>query len=83
MVREGGEGLDPQHVEALCHWCLFTLKPLFDDSLGRGRYPTAPLGKQEVLARVARRDFENFYVGFDALRRIVDPGWKKDIWPFC
>lgn len=82
-VREGGEMLNPQHVEALCHWCLFVLKPLFEDSRGRGRNPSAPLGKEEVLARVTRRDFENFYIGFDEWKGSVDPSWKKGVWPFC
>lgn len=84
MVLSGkGVDLSPQHVEALCHWCQFVLKPLFDDSLLIGLHPDNPMKKSEVLARITRREFENFYVGYDEWRGSVDSNWKKSQWPFC
>lgn len=78
VVREGGEPLAIQHLEALCHWCLFVLKPLFEDSMGMGRHPGPPVEKSEVLARVTRREFVDFYVGFDDWKGGSDPEWKKE-----
>lgn len=83
VVREGGETLPVQHLEALCHWCQFVLKPLFENSLGMGKHQGPPVEKAEVLARVTRREFVDFYVGFNEWKGGVDPTWKKAQWPFC
>lgn len=82
VVHEGGEALKSQHLEALCHWCLFVLRPLFEDSLGMGRHLGDPIEKVEVPARVTRREYVDFYVGFDEWKGGVDPGWKKGQRPF-
>lgn len=82
VVREGGKPLSTQHLEALCHWCLFVLKPLFEDSMGMGRHPGPPVEKSEVLARVTRREFVDFYEGFDEWKGGSDPEWKKGQWLF-
>lgn len=83
VVRENGVKLSPQHLEAMCHWCQFVLKPLFDDSLLMGLQPKNPIQKTEVLARITRKEFENFYVGYDAWKGGVDASWKKSQFPFC
>lgn len=83
VVRDNGEELSPQHLEAMCHWCQFVLKPLFDDSLLMGLQPENPMQKTEVLARITRKEFENFYVGYDAWKGGFDTSWKKSQFPFC
>lgn len=81
VVREGGAELHPQHVEALAHWCAYVLRPMFLDSLGMGTELEEPMGKEEVLARVTRREWLHFYRGFDEWKREEGNGWKKGIWP--
>lgn len=83
VVREKGGYLSPQHLEAMCHWCEFVLKPLFDDSLSMGLHPDSPIEKSAVLARLTRREFEDFYVGYDAWKGRIDSSWKRSQWPFC
>lgn len=81
VVREGGEKLDPQHVEALCHWCLYVLRPLFEDSLGMGRNPEDPMEKEKVLVRIVKREWDCFYTGFDRWKGCVDKTWVVGRWP--
>lgn len=81
VVREGGEPLHPQIVEALCHWCVSVLRPLFQDSLGMGREPENPMPKETVLARIVKREWECFYTGFDEWKGSVQNTWVKEIWP--
>lgn len=83
VVRADGAPLDPQHVEAMCHWCLFVLKPLFDDSRAMGLHPEMPVGRDLVLARITKCEFERFYVGYDEWKGSSHRGWKKALWPFC
>lgn len=83
VVRADGAPLSPQHLEAMCHWCLFVLKPLFDDSRSMGLHPEVPMSKDLVLARIGKSEFERFYVGFDEWKGSVDDCWKKAQWPFC
>lgn len=83
VVRADGAPLSVQHVEAMCHWCLFVLKPLFDDSRGMGLHPEAPVQKDVVLSRITKSEFERFYVGFDEWKGSGYHGWKKAQWPFC
>lgn len=81
VVRDGGEELNPQHVEALCHWCLFVLRPLFQDSMGMGMDPENPMEKERVLGRLVKTEWECFYRGFDEWKGGLDKEWKKRIWP--
>lgn len=83
VVRADGAPLETQHVEAMCHWCLFVLKPLFDDSRAMGLHPEAPVGRDVVLGRITKSEFERFYVGFDEWKGSGSRGWKKALWPFC
>lgn len=83
VVRGKGQNLSPQHVEAMCHWCEFVLRPLFDNSRSMGLHPETPIAKSAVLARITRSEFEDFYVGYDAWKGRIDPSWKKSQGPFC
>lgn len=83
VVRADGAPLSPQHLEAMCHWCLFVLKPLFDDSRAMGLHPEKPMDKDLVLARITKSEFERFYVGFDEWQGSVNDSWTKAQWPFC
>lgn len=82
VVRDGGRELQPQHVEALCHWCLYVLRPLFRDSMGMGTDPLDPMAKEKVLARVDKREWECFYRGFDEWKGSVGGIWVKGMWPW-
>lgn len=63
VVRDGGEQLNPQHVEALCHWCLFVIRPLFQDSIGMGIEPEDPMEKDRVLGKLVKQEWLCFYRG--------------------
>lgn len=81
VVRDGGKELHPQHVEALCHWCLYVLRPLFQDSMGMGTDPLDPMDKEKVLARIEKREWECFYRGFDEWKGVAGGPWVKRMWP--
>lgn len=81
VVRDGGKELHPQHVEALCHWCLYVLRPLFQDSMGMGTDPLDPMDKEKVLARIEKREWECFYRGFDEWKGGAGGPWVKRMWP--
>lgn len=77
MVRTDGTPLSVQHLEALCRWCLFMSKRMFDNSGWMGLHPEKPMKKEVVLGRISRVDFETFNVGFDHWKGTVDAGWIK------
>lgn len=81
VVRDDGKPLHPQHVEALCHWCLYVLRPLFADSMGMGADPLDPMDRERVLARVDKREWQCFYRGFDEWKGANRQVWTKGMWP--
>lgn len=73
VVREDGKPLLPQHAQALCHFCLSYLQPLFDDSLEQG----SARARAKVMEKITRTEFEGFYLGYDRFKRESDSSWKS------
>lgn len=82
VVRDGGRDLHPEHVEALCYWCLYVLRPLFRESMGMGRDPQNPMDKEKVLGRIEQTEWMCFYRGFDEWKGTVEKTWRTRIWPW-
>lgn len=77
VVRADGQSLHPQVLQALCHWCVYVLRPLVTEAAGGGREGEC-LSKETVRSRVTKREWECFYEGFDAW---MGNSWVKGVWP--
>jgi len=73
VVHAERKEISPERVEALCHFCQYVMRPVFEDSLGAGMHPENPIPKSDVLRRLTPREFGLFYHGFQNWRNDNDP----------
>ena len=56
VVRQDKKPLSPLHVEALCKYCRYEIRPLLGHSIGEYA-PEEPMSKGDVLAMICRPTF--------------------------
>lgn len=56
VVRQDKKPLSPLHVEALCKYCCYEIRPLLAHSIGEYS-PEEPMSKDAVLAMISRSTF--------------------------
>lgn len=60
VVRQDKKPLASLHVEALCKYCQYEIRPLFGHSMGE-YYPEEPMSKDTVLAMISRATFSIYW----------------------
>lgn len=70
VVRQDKKPLSPLHVEALCKYCQYEIRPLLGHSIGECG-PEEPMSKDAVLAMISRATFVIYWY------KLMDEKHKK------
>ena len=78
VMRKDGINLIPQHLEALCHFCLYVLQESCGDTLKLSSNPRKYERQKRIFKRIAtKRAFEEFWEEYRDERALRDETWKK------
>ena len=80
VVRQDKKDLTSYQVEALCHFCLFRMQPLFEDSLGGGSVERT---REEVMGFMNRNSFTSFFEEYRKERAEQDSAWATAKSPYA
>ncbi|CAM6113753.1 unnamed protein product [Calypogeia fissa] len=78
-VRVDRKVLFPHHMEALSHFCQFTLKPLIGDSTGVGLVERT---KDEVMGEMTKEKFKEFFSAYKVKNMLMDRSWMTTPCPY-
>ncbi|CAM6122071.1 unnamed protein product [Calypogeia fissa] len=78
-VRVDRKVLFPHHMEALCHFCQFTLMPLIEDSIGVGLVERT---RDEVMGEMTKAKFKEFFSDYKVKNMLMDRSWMTTPCPY-
>ena len=77
-MRKDGINLIPQHLEALCHFCLYVLQETYGDTGRLSSHPRKCERQKRMFKRMTtRRGFEEFWEEYREERALRDARWMK------
>ena len=78
VMRKDGINLIPQHLEALCHFCLYVLQVTYGDTGRLSSHPRKCERQKRMFKRMAtKRGFGEFWEEYRDGRALHDERWMK------
>ena len=78
-TRGDGKDVTARQIAALCQYCQFELRPLFEDSTGAGLVSRS---KEEVMSAMTREKYGRFFEDYRQNQALEDSSWLTEKSPY-